>query len=271
MNRNELVREAIQEYLAMTKRLGNAHPDPDELVAYHEGGLTPDDERRVQDHLLGCRECAALLADYDGLTDPDFGAEEDIPESAVEAIWGKVREEIRKDPPVPRQAGPSNVVPFRQPEVRRTESRRWLQPLAAALLISTLALSVWVANLRNKVEDLSSPQANAPVLDLYPASSIRGEGGPAVQAVPPDARLFTVILNPPGRTDFEAFEVEILDAEGDVVRTQQGLEPNRFGSFSLTVPRDLLGAGDFRVRLVGIGPEGARQTVEEYALRIEGD
>ena len=268
MNRNELVREAIEEYLAMTKRQGNAHPDPDELVAYHEGGLTPDDERRVQDHLLGCRECAALLADYDGLTDPDFGAEEDIPESAVEVIWDKVREEIRKDPlPQPR---PSNVVPFRSPEGRK-EPRRWLQPLAAALLISTLALSVWVANLRGKVEDLSSPEANAPVLDLYPAGSTRGAGGAISPAVPLDFRFFTIILNPPGRADFEAYEVEILDAGGDVLRTQQGLEPNRFGSFSLTVPTEVLGAGDFRIRLVGIGPGGARQIVEEYALRLEGD
>jgi hypothetical protein len=266
MTRNEMVREAIQEYLAMTKRQGDAHPEPDELVAYHEGGLSFEDERRVQDHLLGCRECAALLADYDGLTDPDFGSDEDIPESAVEVIWDKVREEIRKDP-----RSLSNVVPFKRPEARPSKSPRWLRPLAAMLLISTLALSAWVANLRDRVKELSSPQPNAPVLDLYPAGSTRGEGGPAVQAVSPDVRFFTVILNPPGRTDFGAYEVEILDAGGAVVRSERGLEPNRFGSFSLTIPREVLGAGDFRFRLMGIGPGGARQRVEEYALRIEGE
>ncbi|HYN21517.1 MAG TPA: zf-HC2 domain-containing protein [Thermoanaerobaculia bacterium] len=266
MTRNEQVRAAIQEFLAMTKGEGGAHPEPDKLVAYHEGGLSFEDERRVQDHLLGCRECAALLADYDGLTDPDFGSDEDIPESAVEVIWDKVREEIKKDP-----LSLSNVVPFKRPEARPSKSPRWLQPLAAMLLISTMALSAWVANLRDRVKELSSPQPNAPVLDLYPAGSTRGEGGPAVQAVPSDVRLFTIILNPPGRTQFEAYEVEILDVEGNVVRSERGLEPNRFGSFSLTVPRDVLGAGDFRIRLVGIGPEGARQALEEYALRIEGE
>jgi len=184
----------------------------------------------------------------------------------VEVIWDKVREEIKKNPP-----SPSNVVPFRKPEAQQSRSPRWLQPLAAMLLISTMALSAWVANLQDRVKELSRPQPNAPVLDLYPAGSTRGEGGPAVQSVPPDIRLFTIILNPPGRAGFEAYEVEILDVERDVVRSERGLKPNRFGSFSLTVPRDVLGAGDFRIRLVGIGPEGARQTVEEYALRIEGE
>lgn len=272
MTRNEQVRAAIQEFLAMTKGEGGAHPEPDELVAYHEGRLSFEDERRVQDHLLGCRECAALLADYDGLTDPDFGSDEDIPESAVEVIWDKVRDEIRKSPPpLSEQSSPSNVVPFRKPEARPSRSPRWLQPLAAMLLLSTLALAAWVANLQDRVKGLSVPQPNAPVLDLYPAGATRGEGGPAVPSVPPDIRLFTVILNPPGRTDFGAYEVEILDVDGDVARSERGLEPNRFGSFSLTIPRDVLGAGDFRIRLVGIGPGGARQAVEEYGLRIEGE
>ncbi|HEX6861937.1 MAG TPA: hypothetical protein VF414_03920, partial [Thermoanaerobaculia bacterium] len=142
-----------------------------------------------------------------------------------------------------------------------------LRPLAAMLVISTMALSGWVAYLRDQVKDLSRPQLNAPILDLYPAGSTRGEG-PAMQAVPPDVRLFTVVLNPAGRPAFEEYELEILDA-GGVVRRDGGLKPNPYGSFSATLSRDLLGPGDFRVRLVGIGPGGGRQTVEEYALRIE--
>ena len=143
----------------------------------------------------------------------------------------------------------------------------WLQPLAAGLLISTLALSGWVAYLRGQVKDLSSPQLNAPILDLYPAGSTRGEGT-AVQTVPPDARLFTVVLNPAGRSAFAEYELQIVDAEGGEIRRDGGLQPNPYGSFSATLSRDLLGPGDFRVRLVGIDSGGGRQTVEEYALRI---
>jgi hypothetical protein len=137
------------------------------------------------------------------------------------------------------------------------------------LVISTMALSGWVAYLRDQVEDLSSPQLNAPILDLYPAGSTRG-GSAGVQTVPADARLFTVVLNPAGRPAFDRYALEIVDAGGGQVGSYGGLAPNPYGSFSATLSRDLLGSGDFRVRLVGIGPGGGRQIVEEYALRIEG-
>ena len=229
------------------------HPEADELVAYYEGTLSPGDMQRTQDHLLACRECAELIVDLEGLGDPEFGTAEIIPDETAELVWKNVRQQIRRD------EGPSNVVPFRSVP-------RWVRPLAAMLVISTMALSGWVAYLRDRVEDLSSPQLNAPVLDLYPAGSTRGEGA-AVQTVPPEARLFTVILNPAGRPAFAAYELEILD-DGGVVRRDGGLMPNPYGSFSVTLPKDLLGTGDFRVRLVGIDSGGGRQTVEEYALRI---
>jgi hypothetical protein len=236
-----------------TKRETDDHPDAEELVAYYEGTLSPGDMERVQDHLVACRECAGLVADLEGLGDPDFGADEDLPGDAGELVWEKVREEVRRD----------KVVSF----PRREKPMPWLQPLAATLVISTLALSGWVAYLRGQVKDLSSPQLNAPILDLYPAGSTRGES-PAVQTVPPDARLFTVVLNPAGRPAFQEYELQIVDAGGKEIRRDGGLKPNPYGSFSVTLSRDLLGHGDFRIRLVGIDSGGGRQTVEEYALRI---
>jgi len=250
MNRDKTVQQVIQELLVHT----DTHPDADELVAYHEGTLPTAEAQRVQDHLVACRECAALVADLEGLADPAFGADEDIPESTGELVWERVRKEIP----------PANVVPF-----RRVEIPRWVRPLAAMLLLSTMALSGWVAYLRDQVEDLSRPQLNAPILDLYPAGSTRGQGA-AVQTVAADVRLFTVVLNPAGRPAFEDYALEIVDAGGAQVGSYGGLVRNAYGSFSATLSRDLLGAGDFRVRLVGIDPGGGRHTVEEYALRIQG-
>ncbi|MFL6201360.1 MAG: zf-HC2 domain-containing protein [Thermoanaerobaculia bacterium] len=265
MNRDETLHQAIEEILVTT----DGHPDADTLVAYHEGTLPSEEERRVQDHLVACRECAALAADLEGLGEPDFGAGEVLPEGAGELVWEKVREEIQRD-----RRGPGRILPLprhggegRGEGARDQSLPRWVRPLAAMLLVSTMALSGWVAYLRDQVEDLSSPQLNAPILDLQPAGSTRGEGL-AVQAVPADARLFTVVLSPAGRPAFAEYELEIVDAGGNVVRRDGGLKPNAFGSFSATLSRDLLGPGDFRVRLVGI-KDGSRQTVEEYALRIE--
>jgi anti-sigma factor RsiW len=265
MNRNEIVREAIREYLAKRQKV-EFHPEPDELAAYHDGELSAEDERRVQDHLLACRECASLLADLEGLGDPGFGAEEELPDNASELVWEKVREGIHKEP-----AAPAKVVPF--PGKRRESrapARRWL-PLAASLLIATLALSAWMAN-QSAVEEPSSPHV-VRVLDLNPVGSIqRGEERQDVETVAPGVQVLKVLLRPAGSSPFESYEAEVVDGQGRMVLTKGGLrydpESDSFTPFFLS--RDRLGPGDFRIRLVGIGPEGERKTVETYAFRIEG-
>lgn len=246
-------RDELKEALAEMLPPAGSHPGAEELVAYHEGRLSPADETRVQDHLLACRECAELLADLEGLGDPDFGAGEALRDDAGQIVWEGVRKEI---------APASKVVPF------RPRAPRWLQALAAVLLLSTLGLGAWVSVLVDRVQELSSPQLNAPVLDLYP-SSTRGETSLSARAVPPDARLFTVILNPAGRPAHPGYGVEIADSGGTVVWQEEGLKPNPYGSFSLTLPRSTLGDGEFRVRLLGIAAGGERETVGEYVLRIE--
>jgi hypothetical protein len=246
----------------------NGHLDPDELAAYHAGELSPEGERRVQDHLVRCRECAALLLDLDGLGDPDFGREEVLPAGAADTIWEGVREQIR------READPlAPIIPLEARRARSTALRspRWLQALAASLLVATLSLSLWVASLQRTVQELSRPQANAPVLDLRSLTA-RGEGvPPPAVAVPADARLFTVILHPPPLRSQDEYRVEIARAGGGTVWSEGGLRPNRFGSLSLILPRRDLGTGEFRIRLFGTGPEstGQEEPLGEYALFVE--
>lgn len=261
MNRDETVQQVVQEML--DKALANVHPDADELVAYHEGTLSPKDTQRVQDHLVACRECAALLADLEGLGDPDFGAEEEIPDDAGDIVWEKVREEIRKEAPAKALPPP---IPFRRKETARMMSPRWFQALAASLLVATVGLSAWVASLRGRVEELQRPQLNAPVLDLYPADSTRGDGGPDVSA-PADAPRILFVLHTVGRPAFDDYAVEILNADRQVVWKGGGLELDADGLFTLTLPREFLG---LRLRLVGIDPGGGRQIVQEYELPVEG-
>lgn len=226
------------------------HLEPEEIANYHNGRLSPADERRVQDHLVACRECSELLLDLQSFGDPAFGSHEALPDRASEQVWEGVRKEIQAP----------NVVPFRREG--RYETPRWLRSLAAVLLLSTMALSGWVASLRDRVKELSGPQANTPVVDLYPTSSVRGEGGPAVPELADDAEWVTVILRSPGLPEFEGYGIEVLRA-GSVAWRKDGLKPV-YSSFSLSLPRDWM--EDSRIRLVGIGPNGERQTIGEYAL-----
>lgn len=250
MNRDDSLHQAIEEILVKA----DTHPDADELAAYHEGTLPSAEAKRVQDHLVACRECAMLVADLEGLGDPGFGADEDLPDDAREIVWQKVREEIRRDQP---RSG--KVLPLPR---HRNPSPRWLEALAASLLVATVGLSIWVVNLKRP-----QPQLNARIYDLYPAGSTRGEGENDLQAVPAEARDVLLILHPPGRSRFEEHGVEIVDAGGrEVWRSDRGLVLNSDGSFTLWLPRDYLG---LRLRLVGIDPGGERELVAEYALPVE--
>jgi hypothetical protein len=229
-----------------------SHPEPEILTAYHAGELAEPEERRLQDHLVGCPECAALLLDLDGLSDPGFGAGSLAP-ADQEALWGRLQAEIGGEKP----AAP--VVPLR----RRASSPPWLPALAAALLAATIGLSLWVASLRRTVDELSRPQANALVLDLD-AGTARGEGDPRpAWVIPRDARLFTLILSPPVPRSAR-YRVAIERSGGGEVRSLEAA-PNEVGSLSLILSRRWIGPGDYRVRLLGPG----RETVAEYALRVE--
>ncbi len=255
------LRDAV-EALALERGSGG-HLDADELAAYHAGGLPPEEERRVQDHLVACRECADLLLDLDGLGDASFGADEDLPPNAAETVWAGVREQIRREEP----ARPATVVSLESRRARPAVAPRWWQALAASLLIATVGLSVWVASLRRTVDELSRPQVNAPVLDLYPEGRARRGVATSTPEVPPDARLFTLILSPAQRGAWEDYEAEISDADGAVVWTARGLRPNAFGSFSLTLPRKALGAGEHRLRLFGLS-RNTREPIGEYVLQL---
>ena len=250
--RNDL-KDALEEIMAP-----GPHLEAEEIADYHNGRLSPEAERRAQDHLVACRECSELLLDLQNFGDPAFGAATALPDRAGEQVWEGVRKEIQP----PDQ--PPNVVPFRRET--RAETPRWprsLAAIAAMLLLSTMALSGWVASLRDRVKELSSPQANTPVVDLYSTSQVRGETGPALPEIPEDAAWVTVLLRAPGLPAFADYGVEILRADGSVAWKKDGLKPV-YNSFSLSLPRDWI--GDFHFHLVGIGPQGERRTIGEYAL-----
>jgi len=248
----------------MSEIEGGEHPDAETLAAYHARELPEEDERRVRGHLLVCRDCAGLLLDLEALDDPGFGREVEIPAGTGEAVWKRLRQEIR-DHPRPEK---ETVIPF-SPR-RGTAPPPWMPALAAALLVAVVGLSAWVASLRRTVDELSRPEINAPVLDLLPRGiGPRDEGAAPIAEVPADARIFTLILSPVRRGDFQGYEAEIAPTGGAaVVWREKDLRPNDYGSFSLTVPRRALGGGEHRLRLFGIGRGGDRELLGDYVFRL---
>lgn len=238
-----------------------SHPEPEALAAYHAGELTEPEERRLQDHLVGCPECAALLLDLDGLSDPSFGAGSLAP-AEQEALWRSLRAEIRREEPAPL----APVIPLRRP----IATPRWLPALAAALLAVTIGLSAWVVSLRRTVDALSRPQPNAPVIQLSPLTT-RGRGS-REEIRADDPRLFTLVLYLPGPASRATrYRAEILRHDGSKVLEVPGLAfKEDLDGVSLGLSRDEIGPGDYRLRLLGSTGRGApEKLVAEYPLHVE--
>jgi len=246
---SEELKNAMKELAAP-----GSHPDPEELAAYHAGELSSEEAGRVQDHLALCRECAALLLDLDGLADPGFGAAADL--AGKEAVWQSLKQEIAPSAP---------VVPFRRP-VR--SSPRWLQALAASLLVATLSLSFWVASLKRTVAELSGMRTAA-VLQLD-TETTRGEGGLPLPVVSSNADVTALILNGAGQRRYETYRFEIVRADGETVRGGQiERDPDSYDSFKpIPLARREIGPGDYRVRLFGRSG-GREEPIQEYAFRVQ--
>ncbi len=114
-------RTALAEAIDDQRRRLGPHPDLDELIAYHGGGLEPDAARRLQDHLVLCPRCASLLLDLDA-----FAADAVAPDAAT-----------------PEAETPAPVVPLAARRIARR--RRWVAAAtsSAAAIAATMLLVLW--------------------------------------------------------------------------------------------------------------------------------
>lgn len=248
MNEPDL-KAALGEMAAETLAAGK-HLTADELVAYRGGQLSQDEKERVQEHLAACPDCTSLLLDL-AVFQEEAGPS--ASEFEVAAVWRGVRQRAAESK--------ERVVP------RPPRSPRWLQALAASLLVATAALSFRAVTLERRLAEASRPEINTPVEDLRAPVARGAAPAPVTVTLEPGMRLFTLVLVPASRQDYPDYEVTLLRAGGSEVWTGRGFRKNRFGSFSLTLSRGLAGSGEYLVRLSGL--EGDRRiSLGEYDLRI---
>ncbi|HEY2292011.1 MAG TPA: anti-sigma factor [Thermoanaerobaculia bacterium] len=232
------------------------HLSEDDVAAYRAGSLPPDREARAQAHLLACRECTDLLLGLEELA----GEGEPVPPAELAAAWQRMRARL----PRPAQPVPAPL-PF--PTARRRAAPPvWLGALAASLLVAVVGLSLYVASLRRTVSELNRPQTNAPVVDLFPEPLRGGRDKVETLTLAPDVRVFLLVLNPTDSRTFPRYELEVARAGGGVV-WRGDLTRNDLGSFSLVLPRSLMGEGEHRLHLWGVGPQG-REPLGEYELTV---
>lgn len=126
-----------------------------------------------------------------------------------------------------------------------------------------------IARLQAQIKELTTPQVNVPVLEVYPQEMAERSQRPAVNqvSIPSAAKVVTLILNSQSATIAPSYSLDILDAQNRAVWSSQGLQRHATGDYTISVPAALLPPGNYLVNIYG--RTGSQRTkIESYRLRI---
>jgi hypothetical protein len=245
-----------------------AHPELDELAAYSAAELAPERQAEIEDHLVACRDCAATLLELAPFAAAAAPAEEESnapADFATAAAWRALRGQL----PAPRE------------ETAAVAPRRWggaFAVLAAALLVATVALSLWTARLttatgelRRQLAQATAPRPDVPLVYLDALTRDEGGGAAEVGALPEDG-FFVLVLTPGDPRPGARWNLEIVDPAGQPVwASPEPLTANGYGTVRLGLSRATLPAGRYEVRLTAAGGEGAEEGAAERFELVVGE
>lgn len=219
------------------------HTEPGDLLAYHDGRLSAEEETLVQAHLAICPACSAALLDLDA-----FGA-------AATARAGQAPAELATS--MAWRAFAPRLAETRREPPRRQGTPLWMRALAASLLLAVPALALLLARSQRQVDELrgslATPQAEVPM--LYLDAVTRDEGlATSTLELPPGDGFFLLAVTPALEAPAERYRVEILDEAGGVVWRDDSVPPSDHGTLRLGFTRRSLPPGRYRVEIRAGGP-----------------
>lgn len=126
-----------------------------------------------------------------------------------------------------------------------------------------------IAQLEARVRELSAPQLNVPVLEVFPAEMTqRDTSAPATQlTIPANARRVTLILNSQSTITARSYQLEIRDTRNRVVTTAQGLVRQATGDYTVSLAAESLPSGSYTFN-VYTQVAGQRTKIESYRVRV---
>lgn len=228
------------------------HPTPEELEAYHAKELSPEEEERIREHLVACRECADLVLDLQAFSvaarKPDAG----VVDFEQAAAWRDLREKLPFRPePIVEPAAP-------EPRRRRSALRpAWgIAALLAVAISGGLVYRAWWPD---------TPPAEIQITTLDPIGSFRsGEPEIEIETVP---RSNEIVLRVDGTTSYPQYMAEIRQGRRKV-ETLTDLREDE----PLNVPLGALGSsldpGEYEIVLFGLQGDH-RKEAGTYRVRFE--
>ncbi len=254
----------------------SAHPSSDLLLAYHGRELVEVEAEALREHLALCPECAqrALdLASLSGRAARDGDAESPAvapmarPLEAAEA-WEDTRRALAAE-------GLFHASHAAPPEAESRFSRsslfgpRLAYAAAAVLLLTSVGLSLRLADAGRNLAELERARANVVLVDLHPlaASAPRADDLPPPEVAIAAGEDLVLILHLLDPGTYDRYRAEAFDAQRRTLWSTDALRRSPEGDFTLLLPRRQLAAGRYLIRLHGLEGERA-DLLAEYHLRF---
>jgi hypothetical protein len=127
-----------------------------------------------------------------------------------------------------------------------------------------------IEDLKTRMKDISAPQANIPVIEIFPQElAERGSTQPIQQVqIPRDTKSLTLILNSQAIYGGKNLTLEILDSVGNVVWQQDGFVRHKTSDYTLNIPADLLSTGNYTLNVYGTAGKNRRK-IETYRIKVD--
>lgn len=242
-------RDTLLELIDTSKPMD--HPTADQWIAYHRGALSAEEEARLQEHLVRCRDCFDLAAAAAAFAQPD---EETDAGQEVEttALWRLLRP--RLDPPA--DPPPQNVRSIADSPRRPSQGFRLPTTLAATFFVALVGMTAWNLQQRSALKAELAPRPNTPIFEI-----VAGERGPTGQelAVPAGPRM--LVFHP--AEELPAYRLAIHDAATGRELGPYELKLNPDHALTLDLPVGLP-PGRYRMELA----DGAGKVLETRLLRV---
>lgn len=212
------------------------HPDPEELVDYHERRLSGPRADELQEHIAACPECASLVLEYSRDWAPGAATGGDGDRAFETLAW-------------------------------RRRVGVW-QALAAALAVVAVGLGLWIAVGEPGRRD-GGIRGVYMAADLSPEGTATRGGTAPPLTIPLGTRDVALVLPAEGLEAGVEYGIELRAGE-KVVERARDLRAETGEALTVLVDADLLEPGSYEATLLRFG-EGAAtgEQVETYVFTVE--
>ncbi|GAB2612821.1 anti-sigma factor family protein [Kribbella endophytica] len=205
--------------------------DRSQLGAYALGALEPDEAREVEQHLAGCAECRAELAEFEEMK--EFLGEVP-PEAFLDGPPADGDLLLQRTLRAAREAAPASVETAQTPVIRASRSRRpWLLA-AAAIVVVAGALGGGVAIGRQSVDQVVAEDTPAGSKQVSATDAVTGTT--MATTVEPRTGWSWIVVNLTGLKAGAECEMLVTDKTGRtwtagswIVSDKAAREGSRFG------------------------------------------